>query len=242
MRVQELWRYPVKSLQGQQLREARITPDGLDGDRRYAIFDVDTGIGLTARRIPQLLFASASLNTDGDLCIILPDGSTADGDYALSDWLGRHVALRSADEDTARRYEDVVDFERETSSAWKAFEGAPGPFHDSTHARVSLASTNTIGTWDSSRFRANVLLEGDGEDTLVGTSICLGEAALDVRGMIQRCVMVTRPQPQGIDRDLDVLRVIANSRARCLAVGATVSRPGAVAIGDELRREWRGLI
>lgn len=95
MRVQELWRYPVKSLQGQQLREARITPDGLDGDRRYAIFDVDTGIGLTARRIPQLLFASASLNTDGDLCIILPDGSIADGDYALSDWLGRLCRART---------------------------------------------------------------------------------------------------------------------------------------------------
>lgn len=39
---------PGQVAAGQQLREARITPDGLDGDRRYAIFDVDTGIGCLA--------------------------------------------------------------------------------------------------------------------------------------------------------------------------------------------------
>lgn len=235
MRVKELWRYPVKSLQGERLPGALVTIDGLDGDRRYAIFDLDTGLGLTARRVPQLLFASASLTNDEGARITLPDGSAADGDDALSDWLGRRVTLRSAGDAVGRRYEDVADFEREQTSAWKAFEGAPGPFHDSSRARVSLVSIQTIGSWDRRRFRPNVLLQGAGEDTLTGSRVSLGEAVLDISGKIQRCVMITRPQPGGIDRDLDVLRTIARQRSACLAVGALVTRPGIVRIGDELR-------
>ena len=109
LRVTELWRYPVKSLQGERLDAAMVTGDGLDGDRRYAIFDLDTGLGLTARRVPELLFASASLTADGRVWITLPDGSLADGDDALSAWLERHVALRSAEHNAGRRYEDVID-------------------------------------------------------------------------------------------------------------------------------------
>ncbi len=213
VRVAGLRRYPVKSLQGEQLDAVVVTGDGLDGDRRYAIFDLDTGLGLTARRVPELLLASASLTADGGARITLPDGSLADGDDALSAWLGRRVGLRTAGQNAGSRYEDVIDFERERSSDWKTFEGASGPFHDSQRARVSLVSTDTIGAWDPRRFRANILLDGTGEDALVDSSIALGEAVLNITGRIQRCVMVTRPQPGGIDRDLGVLRTIARERA-----------------------------
>ena len=160
MQVRELWRYPVKSLQGERLGAAMVSAAGLDGDRRYAIFDLDTRLGLTARRAPELLFASASLTPDRDLRITLPDGSSADGDDALSDWLGRRVALRSADQNIGSRYENVVDFEREPSSAWEAFEGAAGAFHDSSHARVSLVSTETISGWDRRRYERYRLRTG----------------------------------------------------------------------------------
>ncbi len=55
MRVVELWRFPVKSLQGEQLDDATVGDGGIEGDRGYAIFDLDTGFGLTARRVPELL-------------------------------------------------------------------------------------------------------------------------------------------------------------------------------------------
>ena len=152
MRVRELWRYPVKSLQGERLATAMLTADGIDGDRRWAIFDLDTGLGLTARRVPQLLFASATLTRDGHARIALPDGSIASGDDALSDWLGRRVALRSAGRNGGSRYENVVDFEHEDASAWETFAGAAGPFHDSDGARVSLLSTATIGECNPRRF------------------------------------------------------------------------------------------
>jgi len=234
MQVRELWRYPVKSLQGERLETVEVTPDGLEGDRRFAIYDAETGLGLTARRKPELLFASARLLDDGQVEITLPDGSEARDDAALSAWLGRPVKLQSTDTDAARRFEDTVDFEREATSAWASFEGAPGAFHDSAQARVTLVSTATIGGWDRRRFRANVLLDGEGEDGLVGSQVFLGDAVLDVGMRIQRCVMTTRPQPGGIERDLDVLRTIARERDACLAIGALVARPGSVRVGADL--------
>ncbi len=234
MQIAELWRYPVKSLQGEQLESVPVGAAGLEGDRRYAIYDTETGLGLTARRVPELLFASARLREDGGVQITLPDGSEAAGDEALSAWIGRPVQLRSSDTDAARRSEDPDDFEHEATSAWSAFEGASGPFHDSGRARVSLVSTATVGDWDRRRFRSNVLLEGEGEDALVGSEVSLGEVGLAVGKRIQRCVMTTRPQPGGIERDLGVLRTIARERDACLAIGALVLRPGVLRVGDEL--------
>ena len=46
--------------------------------------------------------------------------------------------------------------------------------------------------------------------------------------------MVTRPQPGGIERDLDVLRTVHRERAGTLAVGAISTSEGTVSIGDEL--------
>ena len=95
VRVTELWRYPVKSLQGERLDVVSVGSDGLEGDRRFSIYDLATGFGLTARRVPELLFASARLLDDDGLQITLPDGSLARDDEALSNWLGRRVELRS---------------------------------------------------------------------------------------------------------------------------------------------------
>src|SRR5215217_7352852 len=125
MRVLELWRYPVKSLQGERLESVSVAGYGLDGDRRFAIYDVETGFGLTGRRVPELLFASARLRDDGGAEITLPDGSPAPDDDALSAWLGRRVTLRAVDAEVARRYENpVVDFEHETERDWTPFDGA----------------------------------------------------------------------------------------------------------------------
>lgn len=234
VKVAELWRYPVKSLRGEQLDSVFVSRDGLEGDRRFAIYDLATGLGLTGRRVPELLFASARLRDDGTAEITLPVGTTAGDDDALSEWLGRPVALRSASTEAARRYENVVDFEQEATSDWEPFDGADGAFHDNAEARVSLVSTATVGSWNPRRFRANVLLDGGGEDSLVGSKVALGDVTLDVALRLERCVMTTRAQGGGIERDLDVLRTIARERDACLAVGALVVDPGTLKIGDTL--------
>src|SRR3712207_3993533 len=186
-------------------------------------------------RVPDLLFLSARLRADGHVEVVLPDGSVTSDDAVLSDWLGRPVALRAAaDAPGERRYENPATVGERDEYDWDAFTGARGAFHDSSRTRVSLVSTGTLGTWDRRRFRANVVLDGAGEDALGGRRVRLGGAVLDVVKRVDRCVMVTRPQPGGIGRDTGVLKTIHRERDGCLAIGALVARPGRVSVGDEL--------
>lgn len=234
MRALEVWRYPVKSLRGERLDEARIGLEGVEGDRRYAIFDVATGFGLTARREPKMLYAASRLRPDGSAEIILPDGSIAENNEALSGWLGREVTLRSTEQVAERRFENVEDFEHESTSRWRPFEGSTGAFQDSGEAAVSMLSRPSMREWESQRFRANVVLDEGNEDELVGTRIMLGNAVVEVRKRLTRCVMTTRPQAGGIERNLDVLRTIHRELGGCLAIGAVVLEPGTLRVGDEL--------
>jgi uncharacterized protein YcbX len=242
LRVGELWRYPVKSLLGERLARAEVGPEGIDGDRQWALFDLGTGFGLTARRVPDLLFASARLGGPRGVEVVLPDGTVTGDDATISGWLGRPVTLRAVAETDGRpRYESLDDDLAEPDGGtgdgtavpgWHSWRGGAGAFHDDPAARLTLVSTATLGSWDRRRFRANVVLEGAGEDDLIGRRIALGEAVLSVGEPVPRCVMVTRPQPGGIARDTGVLKTIHRERGGLLAVGAAVERPGPVGTGD----------
>lgn len=234
VRVLEIWRYPVKSMQGERMDSADVQSQGLSGDRRYALFDLETGFGLTARRRPELLFASAAAQPEGNVLITLPDGSVAADDAALSEWLGHPVTLRAATEPGRRLYENPVDFEHDAD--WEPFRGATGAFHDSGRANVAVVSTATMRDWSWHRFRPNVIVDGAEEDSLVGSRITIGAAILDVGMRIKRCVMVTRAQPSGIDRDLDVLRTIHREREGFLAIGCSVVTPGTIGVDDPIVR------
>lgn len=237
MRVLELWRYPVKSMQGERLDAAEVGPLGTAGDRQWALFDLDTGLGLTARRVPDLLFAAGRLRDDGGVEVVLPDGTVTADDAVLSDWLGRRVELRAAaplEGGAAPSYEAPVDEEAPDPDEWLRWEGAPGPFHDSPRIRLSLVSTGTVGAWDRRRFRANVLLDGADEERLTGREARLGAVLLRFGAQIPRCVMTTRPQPGGIARDTSVLKTIHLERSGLLAVRAAVVTPGRIRVGDAL--------
>lgn len=103
-RLKELWRYPVKSMTGNQVHQAVITKNGVLGDRCWAIKDEAIGELSTVRKIPKLLrFKSAYSEepTPGKIppaTIELPDGtlvSSADSDInrKLSEALGKPVSL-----------------------------------------------------------------------------------------------------------------------------------------------------
>ena len=233
MHVLGLWRYPVKSMQGEEIREADVGELGITGDRQWAVVDLETGLALTGRREPALLFARARLDGDRGVVIELPDGSTAASDDELSAWLGHPVELRRASLAEHGRFEIAADFEAEDSSEWVQWDGPDGTFHDSGRTRVSLISETAMAGWAWRRFRANVVIDGE-ETELVDHRVRAGSAELEVVKRIDRCVMTTRPQPDGIERDLDVLRTINRERGGFLGVGALVVEPGSIAVGDEL--------
>ena len=233
--VVALWRYPVKSMQGEALDVATIGRHGIVGDRGWAVVDVETGLALTGRRAPDLLFAHAAL-VDDDVRITLPDGSVAADDAALSDWLGRPVTLTRATATTSGTFEiglaEDDDADRDPTVEWYRWEGPVGTFHDSTRTQVSIIGAGTVGDWDMRRFRPNVVIDGTGEDEWVGATLRLGDAVVTVSKQIDRCVMTTRPQPGGIERDIDVLRTINRERANNLGIATLVQTPGLVRVGD----------
>ena len=248
MRVAELWRYPVKSLQGERLSLARVGAFGLDGDREWGILDAQTGHILSGRRAPELLFGSARLVPSGGVEITLPDGQVLSGpgartDAGLSRWLGRSVRLVRADAVGA----GVVEyFEDATDDASRALTYAMPDGHLFDTLPLLLLTSGSIragqalhpdGVWNTRRFRPNVLIDvgDDGwvEDEWCGRTVCVGEVVLSAVAPCPRCTMVTRPQP-GLERDLDVFRVLARGHNANFGVWASVSTGGVVHLDDEV--------
>lgn len=242
MQVSEIWRFPVKSMQGERLETATIGPYGIEGDRAWSLVDASTGLNLTGRREPELLYAAARFD-DGQVVITLPDGSETDDDATLSTWLGRPVELRRAGADGSGTYEIQLDESKPDS--WVQWSGPAGSFHDSTKTRVSLVSDDAFRSWDRRRFRTNVILDAPGDVELVGHEIEVGTVKLDVLKRIDRCVMTTRPQPAiadqpAVERDLDVLKTINREHDNCLGIGTVVVEPGGLSLGDSISVIGRG--
>ena len=227
--MEQIWRYPVKSLQGQVLDAAEVGGSGLVGDRSHALRDTETGVVLTARRDPALLYGRGVLTGEGALVDVPGHGPTAD-DAVISAWVGRPVTLLGPTGES-QTYENLSDPERDDSDP-VAWQGPSWSYHDSVRTQVSIVAVGDLGDWDVRRFRPNLVVSGDTANDLVGHRIRVGGAELDVVKRIDRCVMVTRPQPGGIERDLDVLRTIARDRGLTLAVGSLVVRPGSIQVGD----------
>ena len=118
--VVSLWRYPVKSMLGEELNAAAVTQRGLSGDRLYGIVDSSDGKVATAknpRKWPHLFDFRSSLDERQQAGtqkpparITLPDGSIVHSDQAnvdqiLSQVLNRQVTLRSV----RQSYEETTE-------------------------------------------------------------------------------------------------------------------------------------
>ena len=233
MQVTQLWRYPVKSMIGAPLSAVDVGPLGIDGDRQWGLVDRATGLVLTARRVPQLLFAEP-VPRDDRMAVRLPDGSVTDDDDVLSEWAGRPVELRRPAPDEHGHYAvEGAGLDDEAPEQW---EGPAGVWHDSKRTRLSIVAEEALGDRDVRRFRPNVVVSGGDERDLVGCRIRIGSVVADVVKEIDRCVIVTRPQP-GLDRDTSVLTQVHAERAGNLGVGALVVAAGRISLGDALELE-----
>jgi uncharacterized protein len=111
-KVASLWRYPVKSMQGEELSEAEATQHGLVGDRVYALIDVSEGKAVSAKnpvKWPTLLACKAAFAEPPKkgaappaVRILLHEGSKTDSTardchQILSQALKRTVILAVAD-------------------------------------------------------------------------------------------------------------------------------------------------
>jgi uncharacterized protein YcbX len=193
--VVALWRYPVKSMLGEELNAAELTDRGLVGDRAYALVDRETGKVASAKNPRKwgALFdcraAFAAPPRPGapppPVRIELPDGRTVtsgedDVDGALSALLGRPVTLLAVAPEAPSLEEYWPDIEglahREAVTDEAIGGGAPpGTFFDASP--VHLLTTATLdrlqalypsGRFEVRRFRPNlVVAAANGADGFV---------------------------------------------------------------------------
>ena len=259
--VRELWRYPVKSMLGEALETVTVTERGLQGDRQYALIDVETGHVVSAknpRRWPTLFAFQARFVHGSSMSIevTFPDGqimteSMRDVDIALSARLGRKVALTNVPpaQPMLEQYAPNLDglSERDSETTVKI---SPATFFD--EAPVHLLTTATLhalqshysdGRFDARRFRPNVVIDTGTsspmflENDWKGRIVVIGShVRLAVTSFCARCVMTTLPQ-QGLPQDLAILRTAVQHNHGNVGVLATVVTPGAVHAGDVVRVE-----
>lgn len=153
--VAGIWRFPVKSMQGERIQHAVLTGGGLVGDRAYALIDMETGKVVSAKSVklfPGVLGCRAAFleppRANDELPpvrITLPDGTmiTSDSsniDHVLSAYFRREVTLaRTAPEDfTIDQYHPDVEnldpagsrdimVEQKVGSAYFAQAGVASP-------------------------------------------------------------------------------------------------------------------
>jgi uncharacterized protein len=240
-----LWRYPVKSLQGERLKSASFEDGGMVGDREWGIRDERTGRILTARRRPELLAAAACYD-DGLPAITHPDGRTAvgpgsDTDDLLSVWLEGPVSLVSSSGIAGGKAEYFADATDDSSEAIE-WTMPIGRYVDASPVLVlTTASLRTAaqfhpdGVWDTRRFRPNVLIDVDGEgwleDQWIGRPLHIGDVTLMPRQPCIRCTMVTRAQP-GLDADVEVFRTLARHHHGHFGVWSDVLEAGRLSVGN----------
>jgi uncharacterized protein YcbX len=257
--IVSLWRYPIKSMLGEQLDTVAITPRGLAGDRAYALLDPSTGKIASAKnpsKWAKLFECHATL--DGPTArITLPNGtkvttSQADLNQVLSETLGREVKLLSnAPQDPVlEEYWPDLDglaYRQTVTDETMAGSAPPGTFFDS--APTHLLTTATLdrfaelyppGRFEVLRFRPNIVIQPASENGFVengwlGRTLALGEEVqLRVVGPCPRCVMTTLAQGD-LPADPGILRTAAqHNRVPQPSVGvyAVVSRGGQLRRGD----------
>ena len=185
--VGALWRYPVKSMMGEELNAAEVTQRGLRGDRSYALVDRADGKVATAknpRKWPRLFdFRSAFIDPsspggDAPVRITLPDGTMIvsdrdDCDEILSKALGREVSLDAVEDGEVATAPSV-----KAEEYWPDMEGLAhretvtdfalpaGTFFDC--AVIHLLTTATLdrlselypqGRFEARRFRPNIVIQ-----------------------------------------------------------------------------------
>jgi len=253
--VESLWRYPVKSMRGEQLQEAFVGFSGVYGDRLYAFRNSAAPKGfpyLTGRELETMLLYQPRYRN--------PERMTKPGNLAEAEAIApglTPVYAGSAD----------IALDVETPLGDRLAIGDPKLIdllragireaHELTLLRsdramtdcrpVSLFSIHTVrqlgeelGTsLDKRRFRANIYLDlksgrGFEEDTLVGRTLRVGaKTTIAVLERDPRCKIITLDPDTG-QQNTEVMKQLARLHETKAGVYGAVLVEGTIRPGDEI--------
>ncbi len=227
MQIARLFRHPVKSVSGEELDAVDVDPRGVVGDRAWAVYTEDGGMGsgknsARFRKVDGLLhWASELSDPAAEPVLVSPDGTrfpagSAAAAEALTATFGRPLVPRAEG--------DVMHFD-------------DSPLHLVTTSALRTLGAEAGGAVDVRRLRANVLVDtGDAggwpEDGWIGHDLALGdEVVLRITEPMPRCVMIDMSH-RGVDAGPGLLKPLGRTHQVTLGVQAEVVRAGRLCVGD----------
>jgi MOSC domain-containing protein len=228
--IEALFRYPVKSMNGEPLEVAELGWHGLTGDRRLAFRRADDRGGfpwLTASKLPDLILFAPQRR-----------GNAGEGD------LPTHVRTPEGEEMAVFSQELATEVGRRHGSPVQMMHLNRGIFDEASISVITSATVSEVGRLaaqrpDVRRFRPNIVIASlrsipYEEDEWVGGVLSFGQgseaAAIVVTMRDERCSMVNfdpdsaRPAPE--------VKAIVRVRDNKAGVYGTVTRRGRLALGQ----------
>jgi uncharacterized protein YcbX len=223
--VQELRRYPVKSMAAESLQSASVSWHGLAGDRRWAFIRPGTERNgfpwLTIREKPDLwrhvaYFADPADVESSKTMVRTPDGR---------EW-------EVTDPDLASRLGEGVRVMKVYSGIFDTF-----PLSLLTVQSVEALSSLVGQTLTPLRFRPTLVINASqaepfSEERWAGAVLRIGELRCRLDQRDQRCMMVNIDPADTDSANPAVLRTIAKERNAQFGMYGTTVQPGEVRIGD----------
>ena len=231
--VEAIFRYPVKSMGGEQLEVAELGWHGLEGDRRLAFRRMDDRSGfpwLFAGKLPDLVLFAPQRRGDGGEGDLPTHIRTPDGEDMLV--FGEELAA-----DVGRRY----------GSAVRMMELKHGIFDEASVSVIASETVREIARLsgqkpDVRRFRPNVLVRllrpvPFQEDEWVGGTLSFGEGddapAVAVTMRDVRCSMVNL-DPDSASPAPEVLKAVVRANQNNAGIYGAVTRMGQLAVGQTI--------
>ena len=231
--VEAIFRYPVKSMGGEQLEVADLGWHGLEGDRRLALRRVENHSGmpwLTASKLPELLLFAPQRLEDG-----------AQGD------LPTHIRTPDGEEMPVFGEDLATEIGRRYGSPVQMMHLKNGTFDDASISVIASDTVREIGRLagrglDVRRFRPNVVVRllrsvPFQEDEWVGGVLSFGDGddapAITATMRDLRCSMVNL-DPDSASPAPEVMKAVVRANQNNAGIYGAVTRVGRVAVGQPI--------
>jgi uncharacterized protein YcbX len=245
MRLEHLYRYPVKSLTAEALTEIAVTPgDPIPWDRAFAL--ALDGVAFDATRphfLPKVNFSQLMKNAR--MALLRSHFDPGTGMLRVDRIQGGGISENVlTEEGRAKVARFLTQFMRGELKGTPRLLFSPGhSFSDARERAVSIINLASIADLERAaggerhlmRFRANFYVSGAEpweEQKWEGREIRIGDAAIRIIRYIPRCA-ATQVNPSTAERDADPVRELREAFGHIdLGAFAEVVRGGVIRAGD----------
>ncbi|MDP4170691.1 MAG: MOSC domain-containing protein [Bacillota bacterium] len=227
--VKEIYRYPVKSMGGERLREAPILEHGILGDRSFAY--KNEAKYLTVQNLPELLNYHAKLAHNGGK--LEPVVTSRNGEeFQWNDT--RLTEEISAKVEDGQLEQLSLDPTTDRGAYW---EDHLLLFSTASLEKISeLCGSNLL---DFRRFRPNLVIELDSgkpfeEEEWIGKEIVINDVVFRVNQGCERCFYINVDPVNPSLIDSKILKTLVKERNMIAGVYMSVVRTGEIPTGAEV--------